>query len=97
MNTSDVCYSPVPAVQEFLVPEGINPSRIQVLSNALLVSQMNLSRIIMYGECGAANVDDQYISFIRKAMSLNADIYNVFQGIEASRMKYLEAMKGLEQ
>jgi len=52
MSTESISYSPVPAVQDFLAPEGINPSRIQVLSNALLISQMNLSRIIMYGECG---------------------------------------------
>ena len=95
MSTESISYSPVPAVQDFLAPDGINPSRIQVLSNALLISQMNLSRIIMYGECGAANVDDEHIAFIRKAMSLNADIYNVFQGIEASRIKYVEAMQHL--
>ena len=93
----NVCYSNIPALNEFITPEDGNASHMQVLSQALLKEQMNLSRIIMYGEENAALIDSRYIPFIRSTMSLIADIYGVFEGLECSRLKYSEAISTLNE
>ena len=93
----NVCYSNIPALNEFITPEDGNDSHMQVLSRALLKEQMNLSRIIMYGEENAATIDERYIPFIRSTMSLIADIYDVFEGMECQRLKYSEAIHSLKE
>lgn len=93
----NVCYSQVPAVQDFLSPDGFNSSRLNTIRNALLESQMNLSRIIMYGECGGADINDEYITYIRQSMSVNADIYNILTNIDESCKQFVAAMDSIKQ
>lgn len=91
MNTEDkICYSPVPALQAFVTAEAPDESRMEMLSENLLKAQMNLSRVVMY------NKESEQTKLIRYAMSVIADVYDEFQGIEASRKKYLEAMQNIQ-
>ena len=86
MNTV-VSYSPIPALHNLIaVPDNEcgDKSRLQLLSEGLLRAQMNLSRVIIYGEeSGNANVP-----MVRDAMNLIADIYDEFCTIEKSRKDY---------
>lgn len=88
----NVCYSPIPALHDFVcIPDECgSESRLQILSQGLLRSQMNLSRIIMYAED-----NNPHVPIVRDAMNIIADIYDAFSDIEASRLKYIEAMKSL--
>lgn len=91
MNTENkICYSPVPALQAFVAAEAPDESRMELLSENLLKAQMNLSRVVMYGK------ESEHTTLIRYAMSVIADVYDEFQGIESSRKKYVEAVQGLE-
>lgn len=90
MNTDNISYSPVPALQAFVAAEAPDESRMELLSGNLLKAQMNLSRVVMYGK------ESEHTTLIRYAMSVIADVYDEFQGIEASRKKYLEAMQAIQ-
>ena len=90
MNADNILYSPVPALQAFVAAEAPDESRMELLSGNLLKAQMNLSRVVMYGE------ESEHTTLIRYAMSVIADVYDEFQGIEEARQKYIQKMTELE-
>ena len=97
MNTEEkICYSPIPAIQSFVENSGQNPSQMVTIANDLLRTQMNLSRIIMYSEVDFADIEEPFVGYIRGAMSLISNIYDVFEKIETSRKKYIKATQELE-
>lgn len=94
MKEAELCYSSIPALQEFVAPQStLDPSRMNVMAEGLLQAQMDLSRCIMFED---ENTDDPRVRYIRYAMSCIADIYNEFCKIEDARLQYAKAVQSMQ-
>ena len=96
MKEAEMCYSSIPALQEFVAPQStLDPSRMNVMAEGLLQVQMDLSRCIMFEE-EWHNSDDPRVRYIRSAMSCIAEIYDEFAKIEEARLQYAKALQSMQ-
>ena len=90
-TTAPKMYSPIPAIQNFLQRDELDPSVLEICMEGMLKTQMTLSRIVQ-----SHPAEDKQATLIHEAMNYVASVYDEFQIIQTAIKEYDIAMNNLK-